>query len=342
MVLAAGRGERMRPLSARCAKPALPVLGVPLVGRIVRHLAAAGVERFSVNAHHLPATIEAAIRENLAPDQEVQLFVEPQLMGTGGALLAPRARLAASSHFVIHNGDTLTMAPLAALWDAAQQPSCLGVLLVRPGRTSGYGAIAVANGRFVALLRGEAPSPPGTAAATYLGVGVLRREVLETVPADRPTDLFSDLLLPQLDATRFLAVVPHNGSWLEFTSPRSYLHNTLRLVNSGRAATRLALAGGEVTIHPHPNGALYVGPDAVVASSVQWQGSAVLEAGARLEAGSFVRRALVMRGAIVGAGCYLDDVVVDAGVVVPPSTVARSGTLSSAAGQLEFHPFGEL
>ena len=88
MILAAGRGQRMLPLSHRQAKPTLPVLGQPILARVLRGLAGQGVTAFSVNAHHASESIREVLRGHDHGDQDVELFVEQELMGR----VAPTSR----------------------------------------------------------------------------------------------------------------------------------------------------------------------------------------------------------------------------------------------------------
>src|SRR5512145_715849 len=94
MVLCAGLGTRLRPLTERVPKPAVPVCGVPLVRFSLALLAGAGVRRAVVNVHHLPdemAAVAAEAARGLGMALEVSR--EPVIAGTGGALREARARL---------------------------------------------------------------------------------------------------------------------------------------------------------------------------------------------------------------------------------------------------------
>lgn len=328
MILAAGRGERMQPLTRHRAKPSLPVLGLPLVTRIARHLAQSGIDRFAVNAHHHPASIEAALRQGVGPGATVELFVErEQLMGSGGSLAQPRRFLAQAEWFVLHNGDTLLTAPIEQLRQAATQPGCAGALLARPGRTPGLeGAIAVVDGMFVDRVRGAAALDACTVPLfTYLGVALLHRSLLEFVPTDRPSDLFGDLLMPFLSHGNRLAVVEAHGPWLEFTSPQSYLDNTLRAIGS-------ALPAGE--------GAA-ICSRASVSLAARFDGRVVIEADAIVEAGTFLRRSMILEGAHVSTGTVLEDVVVDRGVQVRGGHYRRGCLVADQthSGAIELVPF---
>ena len=342
MVLAAGRGERMQPLTNSRAKPALPVLGRTLVGRIVRHLSESGIRTLAVNAHHAPETIEAAMRASALAETRIELFVErQQLMGTGGALFAPRALLAETTHFLLHNADTLVRAPVAELYAAAQGERRLGALLVRRGRTPGYaGAITVQNGLMVDVVRGEQQlAGSELPLATYLGVGVLRREVLQHVQGDAPSDLFGSVLMPWLRDGWTLAVVPYDGPWLEFTSPRSYLVNLRGALSAARRSGTVDLPGGAASALPHACGVSFCADQtATIDCGAQLDGAVVLESGARAERGSFLRDSLLMPNAIASAGAYLDGVVVDAGVQVPAGSFKHGCLVHDDSGNLRFVP----
>ena len=107
LVLTAGLGTRLRPLTAVRAKPALPVAGEPLVRRILRWLAAAGVKRPVLNLHHLPETVTALVGDGADLGPSVRYSWEIPMLGSAGG---PRRALPLldADRFLIVNGDTLT------------------------------------------------------------------------------------------------------------------------------------------------------------------------------------------------------------------------------------------
>jgi mannose-1-phosphate guanylyltransferase len=336
MVLAAGRGERMRPLTAEQAKPALPVLGRSLLARIVQELTAAGVAELSVNAWHGAESLAAALGEE---PLDVELFREPRLMGTGGALAAPAARLGRHPVFLLHNGDTLAFAPLAALGSAAAEEGALGALLVRRGRASGYGGVIVDEGRVTGTFTPGDDAVPAERAAAYLGVGALRRELLERVPRDRPSELFPDVLLPALSGGGALRALVYEGPWLEFTAPLSYRDLLVGLVASAVPGGTLDLPGGAARLAPGRPVPVFVGEGAHVDPSARLGAGVVVERGARIEAGAELERTVVLDGAHVGTGAHLAGVVVDAAAVVPRESVRDECVLTGGAdGRCEEHP----
>ncbi len=319
MVLAAGRGERMRPLTESVAKPALPLLGLPIATRILLQLRGLGVERFALNAWHAPDSLRAAIaRAGLGPGG-AELFVEAELMGTAGGLDAPRGLLGGADVFVLHNGDTLLPGlDLEPLLQAARGPGRAGALLVGRPPLPGYNAVAVGGGEWLGL----ASERPDAAPATYLGVGVLRREVLERVPRGRPSELFRDVLLPLLAQGSRIAAVEHAGAWIEFTSAQAYRRHLVSLVLSGRAAGSLDLPGGAAHVRRRGGGA-YFAADAELSAGVLVEGGAVLEAGASAARGSLLFGSVLLEGASVASRALLQGVVVARGARVPAGAALR-------------------
>lgn len=369
-LLAAGRGERMRPLTDHRAKPALPVLGMPMLARIARGLAAQGVRWFGANAHHAAESVAGALH-SVAPDAEI--FVEPALMGSGGAFDAPRGRLLermsapGAGAVVIHNGDTLIDAPLAALAAAAADPvgsegpgrspgpGRIGALLVRRGATPGYGGLLLAPdgtvvGRFAPGQRPEealSGMPAGTTGlgraaepATFVGIGVIRRAFLDAVPAGRPSELFPDVVLPLLRAGATLGAVVTDAPWTEFTSPADYLKHLARLCRRGRERGSVALPGGDAPVFAHRNASVFLGPGARVETGALLEGAIVLEAGAVARRGALLRNVVMLEGAEAEWGARLENVILDAGSVAGHGSSYHDGVLTRTEnGEHDFRAF---
>ncbi len=337
MVLAAGLGERMRPLSAHRAKPTLPVLGRSLVGRILHHLAGQGVTRCGVNAFHAAESVADTLEREAPRGASVALFREGERMDTGGALDAPRALLAEQDAFLIHNGDTLAETPLAALVAALDDERAIGALLVRPRRSPGYAALGVRDGHVHALRAGE-----GDEAATYLGVSLYRSALLERVPRGRPSSLFVDVVLPALAEGARLPVVAYEGPWLEFTSPHSYHQTLLGLLESASGAKSLPLPGGAVALDPRHAQPCFCDAEASLDPCARVEGSVVLERGAEVGTGSQLARVVALEGAQVAEGATLRNVLLAPETTVPRDAQYADGLLETLpSGALRFTPWAE-
>jgi MurNAc alpha-1-phosphate uridylyltransferase len=145
MVLAAGYGERMRPLTLRLPKPLVPLAGRPLIDHVLDRLAAAGVGTAVVNVHYLPEQLEAHLAARKGRPPEILVSDERGvLLDTGGGT-ATVLPLLGHGPFFIHNADSVwsegatpALSRMLRLWDPTAM-DCL--LLLAPVTTSvGYNA----------------------------------------------------------------------------------------------------------------------------------------------------------------------------------------------------------
>src|SRR4051812_28104539 len=137
MILAAGLGTRLRPLTDHTPKPLIPVAGVPMLERVARRLIAAGADRLIVNTSHLSEQIEAFLAERDGFGVAWQVSREPGTpLETGGAILQGAPLFRGDAPFFLHNADILTDLPLAAMYRAHQQADPLATLAVMERETS--------------------------------------------------------------------------------------------------------------------------------------------------------------------------------------------------------------
>ena len=219
MVMAAGLGKRMRPLTATRPKPLVEVAGKPLIDHVFDRLRAAGVERAVVNVHYLADALEAHIAAYAHGIEVVVSDERARLMETGGGLaqardlLGPEPVLVANSDNLWVDGPVDAIRLLAARWDdAAMDALLLVVPLARAHNHEGRGDFHLSpDGRIVGRRA------PGRAAPfVYTGVQIIHPRVL----VDHPAGPFSTNLFwnRAIEAGRAYAVV-HEGLWFDVGTP---------------------------------------------------------------------------------------------------------------------------
>lgn len=201
MILAAGRGTRMQPLSSLRAKPALPVRGVPVIAYLLALLEHCGVREVIVNLCHLPDTVRAAVKRYTPPGIGVCFSHEIEPLGTGGGIKAAAHFLRESDPCLVLAGDMLLDTDLAQLADRHRRRGDRCTLLLRrdPRQTS-FGSIGVDAEGCVRRIGSRFDLGGERAAGLFVGVRVLASRIFETLPtADRFEDL-SDWFAPLLAA----------------------------------------------------------------------------------------------------------------------------------------------
>jgi len=217
MVLAAGFGTRMRPLTNTRPKPLVEVAGQPLIDHVLDRLAAVGVERTVVNIHHFADMMEAHLKRRTRP--QIKLSDERGLLlGTGGGVVKALPQLGDAPFFHI-NSDTIwidrTRPNLALLAEAFDPARMDALLLLAPAAGSigyaGKGDFTMAPGGSLSA-RGDRDSAP----FVYAGAAILAPALFENVPQGEfaLTDLFSRAA----DAGR-LHGLKLEGLWMHVGTP---------------------------------------------------------------------------------------------------------------------------
>lgn len=230
MILAAGLGTRMRPLTDHCPKPLLKVAGRALIDLVLDHAAAAGVRRAVVNLHYLGPMIRAHLAGRVAPEI---LFSDeqPVILETGGGIVRALPLLGAAPFHAV-NSDAVWAGPnplavLAGAWDAARMDALL--LLVPRERARGYARA----GDFFLAVEGQAPERRGGAASAplvYTGAQIIAPGAFEGAPAGAfSVNLVWDALL----ARGRLAAVTYPGAWVDVGTPAGLAEAGAALAGAG-------------------------------------------------------------------------------------------------------------
>jgi mannose-1-phosphate guanylyltransferase len=362
MVLCAGLGLRLRPLTLRYPKPALPFFEGPLVRYSFALLAGAGVRRVVINTHHLADVMaQVARREAARHSLDLEISHEPIIQGTGGGVREAR-RLLGDEPFVLLNGDSFMALDLAAL--VAEHQACgnaatLAVVPMLSGES--FGAIEASSdgavrgvapaGRFThglepnrpaegrssggPLVRGLEPNRPAEGRSSsgplvrglepwhFVGAHVIEPSVFDCIPASGEQDILRAVYPAMASRGLRVGICPVAlGAWADLGTPRRYLQAIQDLL-TGLCDLRSLGADG-------PLG------DADAARL------RALDPSARrhVDPSSQVSPAAVMEQAQVGPGCSLGAAVLRGAAVLPGTRVLDGERLDSviACGDLRLGP----
>lgn len=215
MVLAAGYGTRMRPLTLKRPKPLIPVLGTPLLAMILHRLAAVGVEQVVINSHYLGEQIENFVKD--WPNPRVISSPERTVLDTGGGIVQALPHLGPSAFYVM-NSDLVwlddgepALVRLAQAWDARQMS---GLLLLQPTeQAAGYRGDYFLDPGGCLRPRGAAETAP----YVFTGLRVMGADAF----ADAPDGAFSVVeIFNRLIAQGRLYGLVHHGAWFNVGTPQ--------------------------------------------------------------------------------------------------------------------------
>jgi NDP-sugar pyrophosphorylase family protein len=304
MLLAAGLGVRMRPLSGLRAKAALPVLNRPLAQWTLECLARNGVKHVVVNLHHRPASVTAALGDGSAFGLRVVYSREHRLLGTGGGPRQVRSFFGDAPFFVV-NGDVWFDFDLRRLMARHRASGALATLALKPNPAPRiYSPVITGRGGRVRSIAGR-PRREAGLVSLFTGVHVLDPALLDRLEPG-PSDSVLDLYVPLLAEGQPLAGVRVEGPWHDLGSPERYLRTQMKLLSGLRGGRGPGLVDGSAVVDP---GARVVG--------------SVVGPGCRIATGAHVRDCVLWDRVSVGVGARLRGSVLASRVRVPPRAAIR-------------------
>jgi NDP-sugar pyrophosphorylase family protein len=301
MILAAGYGTRLWPLTIDRAKPALPFMGRPLVGYVAEYLARYGCREVAVNLHHRPGSVRAALGDGSRFGVRLSYVEEPTILGTSGALDNAREFFADDEPFVVVNGKIATDIDLDAALRTHRETGALATLVLRPNPArERYSTVDVRGG----LVRGFGAHPQtsdnaGDADVTvgdagvplmFTGIQILEPRIFEFIPRGVFSHTTTDVYPQAIARGEKIAAHVARGKWYELSTIPRYLATSIALMRDEKRAVEIG-TGSRVEA------------GAEVSGAVLWEG-------VRVEAGARVRRAVLGAGVVVRSGDDFEDVAV--------------------------------
>jgi mannose-1-phosphate guanylyltransferase len=325
MILCAGLGTRLRPLTERWPKPALPFLGAPLLRYHLAVLARAGVTQVGINTHHLPEVMAATAQAECARvGLRLHVVHEPVIQGTGGGIRGLRDFLSEGGEdFFVFNGDILfpvDLRPVLAAHRASGAAATMVLMPLPPGEK--YAAVELDAGGQVRRIAGHGPGGSALTPWHFTGVHVMSPRVFEFMRPEGPEDINRDVYVRLMEAG--LSVRGHEvrSYWSDLGTPARYLA-TVQDVLGGRAelsglgeASPLAAGPGPLWTQAGAQlqgaqvvGPAFVGAGAQLAPGVRLGEGVSVGAGVRVGAGAQLARAAVFEETEIPAGERLEQVL---------------------------------
>jgi mannose-1-phosphate guanylyltransferase len=341
MVLAAGKGTRLFPLTGEIPKPMAPVVDKPVIQHIFELLAGAGVDEVHVNVCYLAdAILDFYGEETQVDGMSINFSRERELMGTAGGVKRLADRF--DETFVVIMGDALTDVDVRELVDFHKnQGSLATIALMRVADTSQYGTVELDSENNIVTFQEKPTLEEAMSNLANTGIYVLEPEVLEYVPENTFFDFAKDLFPRLLEAGEKFTGYEGDFYWSDIGTLEAYRaaqHDVL----TGKVRVRIpgARKGGSLwacrsaQLHPTATveGGVFVGEDVVIGRGVAIAGDTTVGSGCWIRPTATVKRSVLLPGACVGERAYLEDCIVGPGYYVRPGVLICGGVLVRGAG----------
>ncbi len=306
MILAAGYGTRLWPLTLDRAKPALPFMGRPLVGYVAEYLARFGCGEVIVNLHHRPESVRSALGDGSDFGVRLAYIEEPEILGTSGALDNARAYLEGDT-FIVVNGKIATDIDLRDALDTHRRERALATLVLRRNveherystvevednlvkKFGGYPVFPSDNERSAVRASITGSTGDEDAPLMFTGIQILEPRIFDYIPRGVFSHSVTDVYIPAIARGERIAAHVGDGMWYELSTIRRYRDISLALMR---------LEGRDVQL----GGGSHIDAGADVCEAILWEG-------VQVEAGARVRRAILGAGVRIGRGEVIEDAAV--------------------------------
>ena len=324
IILAAGFGERLRPLSEVIAKPAVPFLNRPLLHYALETCAKAGIAKIGVNLHHRPETVRAAAKAWDGAPLEIQFSPEAQILGTGGAL-HPFEEWAEESPLLLLNGDTLAAFSAQDLFARRQGANAEAALLTRPNPDPRQysGVIVDAHGRVRQIAGAPSASLSAGKVMMFAGAHALAPGFIRRYAPARACDINLQIYPPLIVAGRLpVTLEMHSPVWADLGTRERFLNATGAALRAmGSQQWPFAMARGSRLHKTHTGGLLLLDESASVrVEAVKVEGFAVIGPRCVISSEATLENSVLLAGAKLGRGAKIS------GSVIGPDLLIKSGT----------------
>ncbi|MCU1265168.1 MAG: hypothetical protein JWM21_1486 [Acidobacteria bacterium] len=328
MILSAGYGTRLWPLTEDRTKPALPILGKPLVGYVAEYLAGFGYRNIVVNLHHRPESVRAALGDGSRFGAQLTYVEESTILGTSGALDNARHLLDRET-FVVVNGKIITDIDLGAALETHIKTNALATLILLPNvARERFSMVEVAGG----LVKGFGGMPEGggrsrrqeqdpgdldqskepdlhqpqdaevnhAAPLMFTGIQILEPRIFDYIPRGVFSHSTIDVYPQAIANGEVVAAHVAKGKWYELSTIPRYLEISLKLL-------------AEEGVSVYKGLRCKIAPSAEITDSIIWDDVIVA-------AGSRVRRAILGDGVRIPEGEAIENAAVVRAALIAGST----------------------
>lgn len=292
LVLAAGFGSRMSPLTDTLPKPLLPIWNVPNLERILFSLKTWGVQEVCLNLHHQPQAVISHLMNRYRPQGlRISFSFEPEIAGTGGALDHARWFLTDPAFWIVNADIVLELDPnrLVETFHSSRPLASLWVT-----DSDGPRTVEVDHGQ-VRTFRSQQPGGPGT--YTLCGVHLVSRKIFDhlTPGPSSIVDAFTGAIRV---GRKVLGVSVRDSFWADIGTPESYIAAHINLQRRKGSALSAHPPSPSADSAPFITGMASIGANVEIGSGAKIEDSILMD-GARIGARAHIRQAVIGRGAKV-------------------------------------------
>lgn len=324
ILLAGGKGTRLRPLTLHTPKPIVPIFDRPFLRYQIDLLRRVPeIDEIVLSLNYQPGRIQEVFGDGSELGIHIRYVVEPTPLGTGGAIKFAAGENVKDS-VVVFNGDVLTSVDLPALLALHRERKAKATITLTPvDNPSAYGLVETDAHQNIKAFVEKPPADKITTNLINAGIYVLEPETFDRIPPETAWSIERAYFPSLIERGETFVAYEYRGYWIDIGTPEKYrqVHDDIM---AGRfAAPPFVGHAGQPVISPDAK----VDPEAILQGPCFIDAGAVIKRGARIGAGS-----------VIGRACHIEeDAVVDGGILWPNTWVDREAVITGAIAGRHCH-----
>jgi len=224
LILAAGFGTRLKPLTNYIPKPLCPYFGIPLFDLAYWQIQRADIHEIACNSHYLSQTIKAHLQNSpLLLGRQIVEFHEPEIRGTGGCLFPLRDWLGPEGNLLIYNGDIVSDIDIQAAFDYHLSHQCDATMVLLPQAKPDKTSVFIDRKQNILQFGGGFPPANSVSAHTFTGIHIVSADFVQQIPEIIPWSIIDTYQSRIKDSFRIKAYLPpQNVIWHDLGTPLAY------------------------------------------------------------------------------------------------------------------------
>lgn len=297
MIMAAGLGTRLMPLTSRIPKPMFPVLNKPLLEHIINKCTSSGVKDFMVNIHHLPEKIETYFGNGEKFGANINYSLEKKLMGTAGSI--KRVSTFFDDTFIILSGDVYSEIDLEKMMRFHKESgSAFTIAVKKTDDVSKYGVVEFDEQQRIKRFQEKPRKEDAISDFINLGIYIVEPFILDMIPASVEYDFAKDLFPRLLKAGIPFNVFKTDAYWNDIGSINEYYDLNFKLLK------------GDKGMHK-----VIYGRNTKVGSKVKLDNSVIIGNDVKLSGGSSVSDSIIFDNTRIGKNVKIENCIVSGDLI---------------------------
>ncbi len=336
MIMAAGAGSRLDPLTKTTPKPMVPVANIPIMEMILKHLKRFGIKDVIANTHTLAEQIHSTYGNNNALDINFEYVYENKLSGTAGGVKKCQHFLESENSFLVISGDALTDVNIAELVKSHEKSNAIATMALREvpwEEVKHFGVVVTDGNAKVVEFQEKPPLEEAKSNLVNTGIYVFKKEIFDYIPADTFYDFAKNVFPALFENNEVINTHVLKEYWNDIGTLNQYKLSSFDILNEQlsiepeytKFKTGWIADSAKIDNKCNIEDTAVVGSNTIIESNVQLKEKNIVGNNCVIKSGAKLSNSIVWDNVVIEEDAILEDCIIADGAVIKRDAKVASG-----------------